>query len=91
MAKLTLEEKRLQALRTQLLGKDQSPKVKFANNSQKPTDLEIETVQKSTITTLPQTFVKNDLIKIFILSAIAVGTQLILFWTLKMNFIHLGF
>ena len=110
MAQVTLDQKRLAALRRQLYGKDRSES-KLAPSSKPVQKLQTNfTYSKETIGKENQqssfyediSFLRVDLTKILILATLAIGAQILLFWSnaikelssfwsLQMKLIHLGF
>jgi hypothetical protein len=101
MAKLTLEEKRLQQIRMQLFGKERQIQTKGKASSYK--QINIGEVSK-TPTTSPSTinpnnlgearFLKQDITKVIVLSSIALGGQFLLYFlslqgVINLNMFHL--
>lgn len=99
MPKVSLEQKRLESLRRQLYGGPQ--KVKTVQKVQVKSEtgisidlshinegIQISSGMKNNTETV---YLSQDLKKIFVLSSIALGVQLLLYLSLKMNLIHLGF
>lgn len=91
MAKISIDQKRLENLRRQLYGKEKLIYKK------PPVDLPalnnvLESKNQPTVvsTTLDTSHLKKDLIKIFILSILAVGIQLTLYFLSLKNFINLN-
>ena len=97
MSKLTLEEKRLLKIRQQLFGKeDTTPQVK-------KTKFDAPQIpQASTALIKESSYLKTDLIKIALLTTLALGIQFILFlsaceertcsyWSLQNNLLKLNF
>lgn len=97
MPKKKPEQKRLEALRRQLYGKSpsESYKTKVSSVKSYPESYELNKVpineSKAVITLDGENFLKRDLLKIIILSALAIGAQLLLFWSLQMKLVHFSF
>lgn len=98
MSKYTLEEKRLQLIRRQLYGKQDS-QTKLSNKHkpliQSKDEYKFEAVKQDiNISTLsPEIgsnaiFLKKDLFKIAYISLGAIGLQILLFWSLSMKLVH---
>lgn len=102
MAKLTLEQKRLETLRRQLQGKD--PLAHSAKTSitrtHKPDSSQFQLentksyqVPSASYPTMAlaatDQFLGRDLLKILILSILAIGAELILYFSLNHGFVHL--
>ena len=95
MAKLTLEEKKLEKIRLQLFGKQQNnqSKIKTVHLEKNISAEEItSTIKNSTpsIHILEGTFLKRDLVKVLILSTAAIGTQFLLYYLSLKGIIHLS-
>lgn len=96
MAKLTLEQKRLESLRRQLYGKTQAkqdhkeikPQTKPAINFNSMVQVTKES-QKNTDS--DQISLRFDLTRIFIFSMLAIALQVILFLAIKNNLINFSF
>ncbi len=99
MAKVTLDQKRLEALRRQLYGSQKpiNPKKQVKPQTGSAYSLPKESVQaqsqviSSSSMGTESTYLRTDLTKILVLSSLAVIAQLILHWSLQMKLIHLGF
>jgi hypothetical protein len=103
MPKVTLEQKRLEALRRQLQGRGEvRDKSSKSHQDAKPTqiswhyDNEIVTKQPETKTSsvssqMSPAFLKRDLLKILILSALAMSLQLMLYFFVRSNLLNLNF
>jgi len=78
MATVTLEEKRLKALKQQLFGKSDSTSFKFDPKS--ATSIQGSAAHSTSTTTLESVNLKSDLMKIIILSFLAMAIQLSLFF-----------
>lgn len=92
MSKVTLEEKRLKALKQQLFGKDTN-QVSLKESRRHISQIEYI---KPEISVRPQSnedtiFLKNDLIKVFAFSAIALGVQLFLYFGSRSNLLKIPF
>lgn len=88
MAKIRVDEKRLESLRRQLYGKEKiSLPQKYTATK---VALEGTATPKVQVTTHDLGYLKNDLTKIFILSAFAIGFQLILYFLSLKNLINLN-
>lgn len=91
MATLTLDQKRLEQLRTQLYGKPAVEKPSKKGKNEKE-----ETVTKKTITPHPasqfgsSSFIKKDLTKVFALSSLILLLQLTIYFALANNWITLN-
>jgi hypothetical protein len=97
MAQVTLDQRRLEQLRRQLYGKEQSQK-KGAGSHSKSTDkntLRFEAkTEHRTSTPVSQhevSYLRTDLLKILILAALAIAVQAGLYLATQMKLIHLGF
>lgn len=94
MPKLTIEERRIQTLRQQLQGKQviqsfSQPK-KDEDNSSK-VSFSLPSTQTTTIHPIKDTtYLKNDLLKILILSTLAIGTQVLLLLASNNNLVNLS-
>lgn len=92
MATLTLDQKRLEQLRTQLYGK---PAVEKPSKKRGKNELE-EKVTKTTITPHPasqfgsSSFIKKDLTKVLALSSFILILQLTIYFALANNWITLN-
>lgn len=102
MPKVTLEEKRLETLRRQLYGKAQKSDVgnqKSEVKTQQPTnDNQYSmsnpppvTLQSPTQSLVDSNYLRKDLTKIFYLSSLALGTQLLLYFLTKNHLVNLHF
>lgn len=99
MAKLSIDEKRLKSLREQLYGKERKTAKKFSAEIQSTDNSKIEkSIQSEPVhlkhptNKLSQSnFVGQDLSKIFILSSIAIGTQLILYFALQKGIVNFSY
>ncbi len=99
MAKLTLEERRIQTLRQQLLGKHRlviptqktkdDPKTTTKSNTFNLSE-SLDKPSTGTGTTTSATYLKNDLFKILLLSSIAIGAQILLLYAANNNLINLS-
>ena len=86
MAKLTLEEKRLQTLRNQLMGKPASPGRSHSSaKNQEPVKVSSFSQTSTHTQAMEINYLKVDLFKVLILTLLALGIQLSLFVSLKMN------
>ncbi|MBI2596040.1 hypothetical protein HYW46_04895 [Candidatus Daviesbacteria bacterium] len=102
MPKVSLDQRRLDVLRQQLYG---SPhKITKNQQDQNRPDTQKALITADMITRNAQAFnrintpvetgtmyLRQDLTKIFVLSFLALTVQLLLYWSLRMNLIHLGF
>jgi hypothetical protein len=103
MPKITLEQKRLEALRRQLQGRgevrDKSLKSHLeAKPTQRSWQYNSETVTKqpgtktsSVSSQISPAFLKRDLLKILILSALAMSLQIMLYFFVRSNMLNLNF
>ncbi len=87
MATVSLEEKRLQQLKQQLFGKSDSTPVKITPRQLKELNLKTSTIT-STVN-LGEISLKTDLLKILILSTLAIAIQLSLFFAIQHNILKL--
>lgn len=93
MPNLTLDQKRLEQLRIQIYGKNTPLKSKAANlnsssfkfepNSSHQTEVKNENAK------IELSYLKKDLLKIFILSTLVITFQTALFISLKNNVLHI--
>ena len=93
MAKLTLEEKRLEKIRMQLFGKEQNTSAKKASvfvkkNSDTNQSAPLKTHVSSTHF-VESGFMKKDLMKVAVLSLIAIGGQFLLYYLSLQGIINL--
>ncbi len=79
---LTTTEKKLQTIKNQLYGKE-SDSTTFSFKSVEKTD----TTSNSTSLKIETNYLKNELIKITILAALAIGAQLILYFIFRQKLI----
>jgi hypothetical protein len=97
MAKLTLEEKRLQQIRMQLFGKE----TKTSKNGAHPSRVQtvVDTQDKSPIVSSSSSnssnlgearFLKQDISKVIILSGIAIGGQFLLHYLSLQGIVNLN-
>ena len=93
MSKVTLEEKRLKALKQQLFGKEtQQISVKESSIQTSRIESIRSEVQVSPQNNMDTSFLlKNDLIKVLAFSSIALGIQLFLYFGSKSNLIKIPF
>jgi hypothetical protein len=91
MPQVTLDQRRLEALRQQLYGKEK--KVTLRKNSLPSTgNYKLSENSLKTVTVAEDTtYLRNDLLKIAIFSFVAISLQLILFMSLRVNLINLKF
>ncbi len=98
MAKLTLEEKRLQQIRMQLFGKERQIQIKGKTSNYKQTSIEevskTPTITQSTNNLGEARFLKQDITKVIVLSSIAVSAQFLLYYlslqgVINLNMFHL--
>ncbi len=83
--KISDQEKKLESLKVQLYGKDGSVSIQFKTQpAESP-----QSIVTKTITTNEDIYLKKDLTKILILGSLAIGVQLILYFTLQKGFIGL--
>ncbi len=97
MAKLTLQERRIETLRQQLKGKtlviptreNRSQQVDYS----KTFTLESSPMRENSHETaaVSATYLRNDLLKIVTLTALAIGTQVALFFASKNNLVNLSY
>lgn len=91
MAKLTLEEKRLQNLRMQLFGKERpaaTKSVKQSSTENSSPKIEVKSYS-APVHTVEAAFLKQDLIKVAALSGAAIGIQFLLYFLSLRGIIHL--
>jgi hypothetical protein len=92
MATITLDQKRLEQLRTQLYGKPDLEKPKKLKKG----DKEEKITGKATITPHPasqfgsSSFIKKDLTKVFALSSLILLLQLTIYYALANNWISIN-
>jgi hypothetical protein len=84
MASVTLEQKKLEQLKQQLFGKSDST-YKITGKQLKDS---LNTKRASGTTTLESINLKSDLLKITILSALALGIQFFLFFAQQNGFLR---
>lgn len=83
MSKLTLDQKKLEHLKKQLYGKEETQSKKTSTKM---------TSSPETVTSIPKgdvAFLKQDLIKILLFSAIAFSIQIILFIAIQNHYIKI--
>lgn len=97
MAQVTLDQRRLEQLRRQLYGKEQSQK-RSSGSHPKPLDkntlsfdAKVEHKTSAPINHHEVSYLRTDLLKIAILASLAIGAQAGLFIATQMKLIHLGF
>lgn len=83
-------EKRLQLLRRQVYGKNQSSAVSYqlSDEKQKKSDDRL-TTESYSISDL--TYLHHDLLKILLFSSLAIGIQLILFFLMRNHILNINF
>lgn len=95
MPKLTIQERRIQSLRQQLQGKQ----ISFSSSESKKNDISrdkvsfsLPSIESSTShSSIKDTvYLKNDLLKIMLLSFLAIGAQIILLVASNNNLINLS-
>lgn len=85
MPQVVLDQKRLETLRRQLQGKEQSyTKYTLDKKHVSSSNLSHSTEPLSTSTN----YLRRDMLKILILSTLAIGVQLCLYLSLSKNLIH---
>ncbi len=80
MAKLTLEEKKMEKIRMQLFGKEQTPKKNLQHNLKVPDDKKTNSVSTTSMHTAESIFFRQDLVKVFLFSMILIGGQFLLYF-----------
>ena len=93
MSKLTLEEKRLQQLRMQLFGKERKITKVIKPSSGPASKMPLESKPTTSLLQGNQTheakFLKQDISKVMILSLLAVGSQIVLYYLSTQGIIRL--
>lgn len=94
MAKLTLEEKKLEKIRLQLFGKEQTVSAKKASPfvKQNATINESTPIKShaSSAHSVESGFMKKDLMKVAVLSLVAIGGQFLLYYLSLQGIINLN-
>ncbi|KKQ67386.1 MAG: hypothetical protein US86_C0001G0313 [Candidatus Daviesbacteria bacterium GW2011_GWA2_38_24] len=85
MSKLSLKDKKLETLTRQLSGKH--VKYNFSNNQQLSKKSFSSNSNNPLIIATDTSFLKTDLLKIFILSALAISFELIIYWLIQKQLI----
>lgn len=91
MSKLTLEEKRLKALKEQLFGKERILPVKTQVSAHTSPIKLAKNPPSSLLSIQEVSYLKKDLIKVLFLSTLALALQLILYFSLQNNLISFKF
>jgi len=87
MASVSLEQKRLEQLKQQLFGKPDSTPVKISTKQLK--DLTLREAAVNSTVALESLNLKSDLVKIAVLSTIALAIQISLFFAIHNGFLKL--
>jgi hypothetical protein len=92
MPKKLSVQKRKEILKKQLYGKEviATPSDRDARRDAPEVTYSVDTLKPETpVRNVNYSFLKKDLIKIFLLSVIAFGSQILLFWALNNNLVNL--
>ena len=93
MPKHTLEEKRLQTLRQQLYGKEEPKQTSLKSAPKKISYTSAARLNPTATVTSAFTtpYLKQDLLKVTVLTLIAIGSQLLLYFLLRNQMLKLNF
>lgn len=84
-------EKRLKLLRRQVYGENPNRSDKISESEDRKTRFSITSIHRNTDTLISSdlTYLNQDLLKIAVLSAFAIGTQLMLFFLIQNHLLNL--